>query len=131
MASESRPPRRNWLRFAVGADRRMLIADRFPDWLRFAIRCCIEPIAFKYLNKERCNLSVMRFVLLLAAATSLLAQNNSLTPAEKAAGFKLLFDGKTFNGWVDPAKKSPSGDAWSIDGDAIKARPDPRITEDL
>src|SRR5687768_6709125 len=79
----------------------------------------------------RCKLILMRYVLLVSIATCLAAQNNTLTPAEKAAGWKLLFDGKSFNGWVDPSKKTPPGDSWTIDGDAIKAKPDPRITEDL
>jgi hypothetical protein len=70
------------------------------------------------------------FALFLGAA-ALSAQHNQLTPAERAAGWKLLFDGKTFNGWVDPSKKNPPGDAWALEGDAIKAKADPRITEDL
>jgi hypothetical protein len=73
----------------------------------------------------------MRCILLLGFATCLAAQHNTLTPAEKAAGWKLLFDGRSFNGWIDPSKKTPPGDSWTIDGDAIKAKPDPRITEDL
>lgn len=74
----------------------------------------------------------MRYVFLLTVTVTLLAgENNSLTPAEKSAGWKLLFDGKTFNGWVDPSRKTPPGDSWTIDGDSIKAKSDPRITEDL
>jgi hypothetical protein len=74
----------------------------------------------------------MRHTLLfIAAAASLLAQQNQLTQAEKAAGWKLLFDGKTLNQWVDQSKTIPPGDAWTIDDGAIKAKPDPLITEDL
>lgn len=56
---------------------------------------------------------------------------NTLTSAEKAAGWVLLFDGKTMNGWDDPRQKTPPGDAWSIDDGCLKAKSHPRITEDL
>jgi len=36
---------------------------------------------------------------LCIAAAPIQAAMNALTPAEKAAGWRLLFDGKTFNGW--------------------------------
>ncbi len=65
------------------------------------------------------------------SALSLTAQNNTLTPAEKKSGWILLFDGKTTNGWVDPSKKTPPGDAWDIDDGCLHARKRPRITEDL
>jgi len=70
------------------------------------------------------------FVLLFSAAV-LSAEHNQLSPSDKAAGWILLFDGKTLKGWVDPSKKTPPGDSWTIDGDAIKAKASPRITEDL
>jgi pimeloyl-ACP methyl ester carboxylesterase len=54
-----------------------------------------------------------------------------LTPQEKSAGWRLLFDGKTTNGWIDPAKKTPPGDAWTIEDGCLKAQRKPRITEDL
>jgi hypothetical protein len=74
----------------------------------------------------------MRHIFFLAVAAATLAgQSNTLTPTEKSAGWKLLFDGKTLNGWVDPSRKTPPGDSWTIDGDSIKARSKPRITEDL
>src|SRR5579884_37467 len=56
---------------------------------------------------------------------------NTLTPEEKAAGWILLFDGKTMNGWDDPRTKTPPGDAWTIEDGCLKANPHPRITEDL
>jgi hypothetical protein len=56
---------------------------------------------------------------------------NVLTPEEKAAGWTLLFDGKTMNGWDDPRMKSPPGDAWAIEDGCLKANRNPRITEDL
>jgi hypothetical protein len=56
---------------------------------------------------------------------------NTLSPAEKAAGWILLFDGHTFNHWRDPHLLSPAGDAWTIDDGCLKATAQPRITEDL
>jgi predicted dehydrogenase len=56
---------------------------------------------------------------------------NTLTPEEQQAGWKLLFDGKTMDGWDDPRLKSPAGDAWTIEDGCLKARAHPQITEDL
>src|SRR5581483_11137227 len=56
---------------------------------------------------------------------------NRLTPAEKAAGWQLLFDGATLNGWEDPSQKHPPGDAWTLEDGSLKARAHPRIREDL
>jgi len=44
---------------------------------------------------------------------------NTLTEAEKAEGWQLLFDGKTFNGWRGYNKDTIPG-AWIIDSGAIK-----------
>ena len=51
-----------------------------------------------------------QFLALTAAAA-----DNTLTPEEKKAGWALLFDGKTFKNWQDPAKKVQPGDAWTIE----------------
>ena len=56
---------------------------------------------------------------------------NTLTPAERAAGWLLLFDGKSFAGWNDPALRTPPGDSWSIEDGCLKAVANPRIREDL
>ena len=56
---------------------------------------------------------------------------NTLTSEEKAAGWQLLFDGRSFEGWEDPAKKSPPGDSWLIEEGCLKPRPKPRLMEDL
>ena len=45
---------------------------------------------------------------------------NQLTPAEKAAGWKLLFDGKTLNGWHSFKKKEPPKQGWVIEDDWLK-----------
>ena len=67
--------------------------------------------------------------LLLAGATLLIAasaQNktpvNQLTGAEKSAGWRLLFDGKSFDGWRGfHSDKVPAG--WAIEDSCIKKVP--------
>lgn len=44
--------------------------------------------------------------LVLFAPHPILAKENELTPDEKAAGWQLIFDGKTTNGWLD-SKQMP------------------------
>src|SRR5690242_15551552 len=65
------------------------------------------------------------------AALSARAETDQLTPQEKAAGWILMFDGKTMHGWVDLRERTPPGDAWSIEDGCLKANAKPRITEDL
>jgi hypothetical protein len=67
----------------------------------------------------------------LIVAGALAAQENQLTRAEKSAGWKLLFNGKDMSGWDDPRQKSPAGDAWTLEDGCLKAKANPRITEDL
>jgi len=64
-------------------------------------------------------------------ALSLSAADNQLTTQEKAAGWVLLFDGKTFANWVDPTKKSPPGTSFVIEDGCLKATSHPAIEEDL
>ena len=70
-------------------------------------------------------------ILLAVTCVTALAQDNTLSPAEKQAGFKLLFDGHTMQGWRDPATQNPPGDAWAIENGCLKTTSKPRITEDL
>ncbi|MFN0105380.1 MAG: DUF1080 domain-containing protein [Bryobacteraceae bacterium] len=63
------------------------------------------------------------FATLFAAAIA--AAPNTLTKEEKAAGWKLLFDGKTMSGW------EAAGHAWIIDDGALKSVPNPKLREDL
>jgi len=52
-------------------------------------------------------------LLAVASATAAAAQANTLTPAEQAAGWRLLFDGKTTTGWRGyRAQTMPNG--WRI-----------------
>jgi hypothetical protein len=69
--------------------------------------------------------------LIFAAACACQAADNQLTDAEKAAGWRLLFDGKSFAGWEDPAKKTPPGDGFTIEDGCVKSLPHPKIEEDL
>jgi hypothetical protein len=54
-----------------------------------------------------------------------------LTAAEKDAGWQLLFDGRSFDGWENPADKHPPADAWAIEDGCLKSVAKPRIIEDL
>jgi uncharacterized protein len=56
---------------------------------------------------------------------------NSLTSAERSAGWKLLFDGDSFDGWENPALKKPPGDAWTIEDGCLRPTSKPKIIEDL
>ncbi|HWB86538.1 MAG TPA: DUF1080 domain-containing protein [Bryobacteraceae bacterium] len=74
----------------------------------------------------------LRILAIVAAlAGSAAAADNQLTAQEKADGWQLLFDGKTYAGWEDPTKKVPPADAWTIEDGSLKAMPHPRIVEDL
>ena len=74
---------------------------------------------------------IRRWCLGLALAAGCFAADNELTSQEKAAGWKLLFDGKTFAGWEDPTRKSPPGDSYTIENGTLKATSHPRFQEDL
>jgi Domain of Unknown Function (DUF1080) len=73
----------------------------------------------------------MRLLGILLLVTIAGAADNTLTPAEKSAGWKLLFDGKSFAGWEDPAQKTPPGDSFLIEDGCLKATRKPQIVEDL
>jgi hypothetical protein len=70
-------------------------------------------------------------LLLILSAFALSAADNTLTTAEKKEGFKLLFDGKTFNNWRDPSKETPPGDSWAIEEGSLTTRPRALRQEDL
>ncbi|HEY3743632.1 MAG TPA: DUF1080 domain-containing protein [Bryobacteraceae bacterium] len=69
--------------------------------------------------------------LTVAAALTLCAADNQLTSEEKSGGWKLLFDGKTMNGWTDSTGKPMTRDAWSIEDGCLKPAAKPTLTEDL
>jgi hypothetical protein len=74
---------------------------------------------------------MLSFLHLLVAMHSVAADVNVITAEERKAGWRLLFDGKTFAGWNNPADRNPAGDSWSIRNGALIAKKDPRILEDL
>src|SRR5215510_7510101 len=47
-------------------------------------------------------------------------QLNTLTDAEKKEGWKLLFDGKTFNGWRSYFETMDPSKGWSIEAGCFK-----------
>lgn len=53
---------------------------------------------------------------------------NTLSPAEKAAGWKLLFDGKTTNGWKGFKTAAPDP-GWKVKDGTIS--PDPKTSKDI
>jgi hypothetical protein len=64
---------------------------------------------------------------ILAAASLAFAQTpNTLTPEEKAAGWQLLFDGKSTKGWQPTAAGT-----WAIEDGCLKSLSKPVLREDL
>lgn len=65
---------------------------------------------------------------LAACALGAGAQENTLTAAEKAAGWKLLFDGRTTDGWR--GFKAPAPDpGWTVKDGTLG--PDPKTSKDI
>lgn len=56
---------------------------------------------------------------------------NALTAQERADGWILLFDGKTLDGWEDPAKETPPGHSWVAADGCIRSVAHSRLREDL
>ena len=61
-------------------------------------------------------------------ATPALAADNTLTPAEKQAGWTLLFDGKTTHGWRG-FKQATIGPGWNVRDGVLF--PDPKVAKDI
>jgi Domain of Unknown Function (DUF1080) len=76
---------------------------------------------------------VLVAAMLMSAAPGGISQaaDNQLTPQERAAGWLLLFDGKTFTNWVDPTRQSPPGESFVIEDGCLKATNHPKLQEDL
>jgi hypothetical protein len=58
-----------------------------------------------------------------AAASGQHATPNTLTAAEKAAGWRLLFDGKTLKGWHGLGFKTGEMSLWRVEDDALARIP--------
>ena len=52
---------------------------------------------------------------LLAAFCVHAAELNQLTAEEKSAGWKLLFNGQTLDGWRQYGKQTPPGEGWKVE----------------
>jgi hypothetical protein len=66
--------------------------------------------------------------LVLLVAGAAMAAPNTLTPAEKAAGWKLLFDGKSLAGWRGFKAAAPDP-GWHVTDGALS--PDPKTSKDV
>jgi hypothetical protein len=79
-----------------------------------------------YRNSFRIAIIVVSGCVLSALAYA--QKENTLTPQEKASGWKLLFNGKNLNGWHSYLEKAPGKD-WSVQDGAIvlnKRNSDPK-----
>src|SRR5262245_47153869 len=72
----------------------------------------------------------MRLILFTSFA-ALLSVFVAVSNTSATSGWQPLFDGKTFAGWDDPAKRTPPGDSWTIEDGCLVAKAKPRIREDL
>ena len=66
-----------------------------------------------------------------AAVLAAPAADNQLTAQEKSAGWRLLFDGKTYAGWEDPTKKVPPDNGFTIEDGCLKSLPHQSLNQDL
>src|SRR5688572_14921969 len=57
---------------------------------------------------------------LLAMFSVRAAELNQLGAEEKAAGWKLLFNGKNLSGWRQYGKQTPPGDGWKVQDGILK-----------
>ena len=63
---------------------------------------------------------VMATAILISCSTSKNAGDNNLSKEEKEQGYKLLFDGKTMNGWRTYQNKSAA--SWSVDNGTLHCK---------
>ena len=59
----------------------------------------------------------LAFIVLLATGCAARESHNTLTAAERAAGWRLLFDGRTTAGWTGFRRDSVTG--WRVEDDAL------------
>jgi len=91
---------------------------------------------FFCLHRNKNIVLILPFLLLFAACgrdkpiepeSSPVLELNTLTAEEKAAGWELLFDGKTFNGWRGIGLEDIPKGHWTIENGAIKKIPSGRV----
>ena len=75
----------------------------------------------------RVTLKALALACLIALPVHAADTPNTLTDAERGQGFKLLFDGKTLDGWHSFQQKG-TGKDWSVADGAIRLDR-PRLTE--
>jgi hypothetical protein len=73
--------------------------------------------------KSPSKLALCFIVALSVASLPGLAADNELTQAEKSAGWILLFDGHSLEGWRSFNKKSPPAKGWEVAGDCLHHLP--------
>jgi len=64
--------------------------------------------------------AVSCLLVILAGAAAFAQTPNTLTPEERAAGWTLLFDGRTTAGWRGFQKPAFPADGWAVDDGALK-----------
>ena len=64
--------------------------------------------------------TLLTLTLVTCRSNQLPPTHNTLTVEEKAYGWRLLFDGRTFNGWRGLGRKEVPAEHWVIDNGAIK-----------
>lgn len=70
---------------------------------------------------KRVTLSVFLTACVAMSATACAAEPNTLSDKEKAAGWKLLFDGKSTDGWRG-YKKPEASEKWVVEDGAFKGK---------
>ena len=76
-------------------------------------------------KRVRRRLAICRAALLAAVCSGIAggAEPNQLTAEERAAGWRLLFDGKTSGGWLEITGKPFPTNCWTIENGCLKAIP--------
>jgi len=77
---------------------------------------CVVPLRYP-MNPKNLVLALSAFISIAPFALGDAAPN-TLTPEESSAGWKLLFDGHSLNGWRGFKEIKP-GAGWRVDGDAL------------
>ncbi len=70
----------------------------------------------------------MRLLACLTLTATLCAAQvpNTLSPAERKAGWRLMFDGKTMKGW-----QAATADSWTIEDGCLKSLPGAKLRQDM